>query len=713
MNSLPIPRDQRVAGVGTKNARFAAGHNYRGKTVKERMIEKHISKDTIHKLFSGALIPAALAVATLSLACTLSAQTQQQPKYQMPGAFGAPAQLQLPQLPATTPITPNGAVVEDVVARVNDQIITRSEYEQALNSLLQEARRQNATEADFDSQRQNLLRDMIDQQILLSKGKELGITGDAEMMHRLDDIRKENHLDSMEALEKAAASQGVSFEDFKQGIRNNAITQQVVRDEVGRHMNMTHAEELTFYNAHLKDFEVPEQVHLSEILTPTPDNATDAQIADAKTKADALEAKLVAGANFADLAKSSSGGPTASAGGDLGDFKRGTLGAVLENATFPLAPGKFTEPIRTRQGFVILRVDTHQAAGTPPLDSIEGQVQEGLYMEQLQPALRQYLTKARQDLYVDIATGFVDSGAVAKKNTDQFTAYKAPAPKKKTVKHQRIEQQKAATAQAELATARAKVAQKNAEKAAATASQAPTAKNVSRNSPSKPKKIQREKIRYGQAPRNSLPSAPSETATVNSGALAGQAPGVAMAMTASTTTISTGTGVENDENPLAPKAGPQHKSRIAARQDEENAAHLQGKLKKAEVKAETRPVKADQQSTASEKIQAAPLGLNGDTEKKKKKPAHVKGQPKERLQEQPSKPVDNTPAPAPTANPALVTTPTGLQHTETPAKPAPSADRTTLPPTYTPAPGAPPQGQPLPATTSADPNAPVTTPAPH
>jgi len=676
------------------------------------MIEKHISKDTTHKLFSGALIPAVLAVATFSFAGALSAQTQpQQPNYQVPGLFGAPNQLQLPTLPSSTPITPNGAVVEDVVARVNDQIITRSEYEQALQSLLQEAKRQNATPADFEDQRKNLLRDMIDQQILLSKGKELGISGDAEMMHRLDDIRKQNHLDSMEALEKAAASQGVSFEDFKQGIRNNAITQQVVRDEVGRHINMTHADELAFYNANLKEFEVPEQVHLSEILTPTPENATDAQLAEAKAKADALEAKLVAGANFADLAKSSSGGPTASAGGDLGDFKRGTLGTVLENATFPLAAGKFTEPIRTRQGFVILRVDTHQAAGTPPLDTVEAQVQEGVYMEQLQPALRQYLTKARQELYVDIAPGFVDSGAVAKKNADQFTAYKAPAPKKKTVKHERMEQQKAASAQAELAAARAKVAEKNAEKAAATASQNPNAKNVSKST--KPKKIHKEKIRYGQAPRNSLPSAPMETATVNNGALAGQAPGAAMAMTASTTTISTGTGVDTDENPLTPKTGPQHKTRIASRQDEENATHLQAKLNKAEIKAETRPVKADAQATASEKVQAAPLGLNGDTEKKKKKPAHVKGQPKERMQEQPTKPVDTTPAIAPTANPALVTTPAGLQPTSAPAKTPPSSDQTTLPPADTPAPGAPPQGQPLPATTSTEPNAPVTTPAPH
>ena len=675
------------------------------------MIEKHISKDTTYKLFSGALIPAVLAVATFSFVGALSAQTQpQRPGYQAPGLFGAPAQLQLPTLPSSTPITPNGAVVEDVVARVNDQIITRSEYDQALQSLLAEAKRQNATQADFDDQRKNLLRDMIDQQILLSKGKELGITGDAEMMRRLDDIRKQNHLDSMEALEKAAASQGVSFEDFKQGIRNNAITQQVVRDEVGRHINMSHADELAFYNANLKDFEVPEQIHLSEILTPTPENATEAQLAEAKAKADAIEAKLVAGANFADLAKSSSGGPTASAGGDLGDFKRGTLGTVLENATFPLAAGKFTEPIRTRQGFVILRVDSHQAAGTPPLDAVESQVQEGVYMEQLQPALRQYLTKARQELYVDIAPGFVDSGAVAKKNTDQFTAYKAPAPKKKTVKHERAEEQKAAAAQAELAAARAKVAQKNAEKAAATSAQTPNAKNVSRST--KPKKVHKEKIRYGQAPRNSLPSAPLETATVNNGVLAGQAPGAAMAMTASTTTISTGTGVDTDENPLTPKTGPQRKTRIGARQDEENATHLQAKLNKAEIKAEIRPVKADQQATASEKVQAAPLGLNGDTEKKKK-PVHVKGQPKERMQSQPTKPVDTTPAIAPTANPALVSTPSGLQHTETPSKPAPSSDQTVLPPADTPAPGAPPQGQPLPATTSTEPNAPVTTPAPH
>ena len=240
----------------------------------------------------------------------------------------------------------------------------------------------------------------------------------------------------------------------------------MVQDEVGRHLNLTRAQEEAYYKDHGKDFEVPEQVHLSEILIPTPDNATDAQVAASQQKADDVEAKLKGGANFAETAKANSGGPTASAGGDLGDFKRGALGDVLEKATFSLPVGGYTEPIRTRQGFVILRVDSHQQAGIPPLEQVERQVQEAIYFTQLQPALRTYLTKAREDAYIDIKPGFVDTGGSHQQTKPEFTAYAPPAPKKKIVKKQRVEQQKAEKAQADLAAAREKEAEKSAAKAA-------------------------------------------------------------------------------------------------------------------------------------------------------------------------------------------------------------------------------------------------------
>ncbi|HEX4156095.1 MAG TPA: peptidylprolyl isomerase [Acidobacteriaceae bacterium] len=612
------------------------------------------------------LAGAGLAMAVAALSPSLYGQAQQQfPVPTAAGMTGAPVQqLSLPPLPAATPITPNGEVVEDVVARVNDQIITRSEYERAEQQLLDEAKQQNVPESELEDKQRDLLRDMIDQQLLLSKGKELGITGDTEVMRRLDDIRKQNHLDSMEALQKAAEQQGISFEDFKQQIRNSAITSQVVQQEVGAHLNLTHAEEEQYYAEHGKDFEVPEQVHLSEILVTTPENATDAQLNAAQQKADAIEAKLKAGANFADTARANSGGPTAAAGGDLGDFKRGTLGDVLEKATFPLPAGGVTQPIRTRQGFVILRVDSHQAAGIPPLASVEQQVQEAIYMDRLQPALRAYLTKSRDEAYIDIKPGFVDTGAGAHESKPVFTAYAPPPVKKRVLKKERLEQEKAQKAQENLAAAREKLAAKQAAKA-----------GVKATGYTKRHKIRREKIRYGQAPRQSLPAATRQTAENSTGTeLQGQTAGAAMAPTDSVTTISTGTGFdESNADPLAPKAGPEHKTRFSDRERESQTKHAQEKLSKAETKASARPVEATEQQTVAEKQQDAPLGLNGDTAKHKKKHKHVKGEAKERLQDE-KKPAAPA-APAPTVNPTLGGAPAAqpAQLTPPPSAPAGSA----------------------------------------
>lgn len=674
---------------------------------------------------SALLAAAVVAVAQPGVLGRGGLRAQAPVRAQQPG-FGYPANtpfapsstLQLPKIPATPPITANGTVVEDVIARVNDRIITRTEYERAEQQLLQDAQQHGMSQADLNEAQTNLLRDMIDRQILLAKGKQLEITGDAETIRQLDEIRKQNHLADMDALARAATQQGVSFEDFKQQIRDQAITSQVVRDEVGRRINMSPAQEQAYYTQHAKDFEAPEQVHLSEILLPTPENATDAQLTAVQTKADDLAAKLKGGANFADVAKANSGGPTASAGGDLGDFKRGVLGDVLENATFSLPVGGITAPIRTRQGFVILRVDSHQAAGVPPLKDVEPQVQEAIYMSALQPALREYLNKERTEEYVNVKAGFTDAGAPQQPRNNGaigFTAYAPPPLKKKVVKHQEAETKRALAAQAELASAREKAAEKAASKAAAQSAKQGGVVNASK--PVKPPKVHREKIRYGQAPRNALPSSATETATETAAPIQGQAPGVAMASTQATTTVTSGVGPDSgpDTNPLAAPAPVAHKTRFSQRQPEQAEQHEEQKLAKAEVKASIRPTAATATESADEKQQAAPLGLSGDTTKKVKV-KRQKGDRKERL-EQKGKPAEPAPV-APTVNPAAVGAAgvsTGAVQTNASGNTAapPSSDKTTLPPTTTGAPGALPTGQPIPSVTSASPGAPATTPAPR
>ncbi|HEY6766938.1 MAG TPA: peptidylprolyl isomerase [Candidatus Sulfotelmatobacter sp.] len=330
-------------------------------------------------------------------------------------------------------------VVEEIIARVNSQIVTRSEFLRNKDQLKDDVKQQDAANADkvYSEREKDILRDLIDQQLLLEKGKDMGITGDTELIKRLDQMRKEMKLNSMEDLEKAATAQGVSYEDFKQNLRNQIITQKVIGEEVGGHLSITKDEQQKFYDEHKNELEQPEQIHLSEILVApkvavndpakgpannadgaknAPDEAArqaadSAALSAAEAKAKDVLDQIHKGAPFEDMAKKYSDGPSASQGGDLGVFKRGTLAKELEDKTFAMKAGDVSDVIRTKQGYVILKVVEHQDAGIPPLKAIEPKIQDALYYQKLQPALRTYLTKLREDAYIDIKTGYIDTGA--------------------------------------------------------------------------------------------------------------------------------------------------------------------------------------------------------------------------------------------------------------------------------------------------------------
>ncbi len=309
-------------------------------------------------------------------------------------------------------------VVEEIVARVNNSIITRDD----LRRNREQAGQQEQTQQQTEEREANSLRDLIDQQLLVQKASDLGISADADLVKRLDDLRKEMKADSLEDLQKLAESQGVRWEDFKQNTKNGILTQKVIGSEVGSHLQITRDEAQKFYEEHKADFSQPERVRLSEILVATNPNApkpqqgvtamsepTPEQVAAADAKANDIYQQLKSGAKFDELARKESTGSTADRGGDLGYFKRNDLAKELEDKSFALKPGEYTSPIRTRQGFIILRVTDHIEAGVPPLEKVREQIQEQLYSQRVQPALREYLTKLREEAYIDIKPGYTDS----------------------------------------------------------------------------------------------------------------------------------------------------------------------------------------------------------------------------------------------------------------------------------------------------------------
>ncbi len=327
--------------------------------------------------------------------------------------------------------TPNVHVVEEIVAKVNNDIITRGELEKTRAQLEAEIRSQKGLSgAELDREvrqhQADALRDQIDQLLLVQKGKDLNINVDPDVTRRLADIQTQDARESdPEKFHEwiRQNSGGMSFEDVKQQMKNGILTQRVIGQEVGRNITVPQAELQKYYDEHKKEFVREEMVFLREILIAPTDKSPAAKAAALK-KANEIVARARKGEKFNQLARDYSANPeTAKNDGELGSFKRGMLLKAIEDVVFNQNKGYVTDPVDTPNGFEILKVEERYAPGQASLEDVKNEIMEKLYSPRLQPALRAYLTKLRQDAFLEIRGGYVDSGAAPGKDT----SWKDPA----------------------------------------------------------------------------------------------------------------------------------------------------------------------------------------------------------------------------------------------------------------------------------------------
>jgi peptidyl-prolyl cis-trans isomerase SurA len=328
-------------------------------------------------------------------------------------------------------------VVEEIVARVNNDVITLSDLARARGSLENETREecQGCTDAQFRerlaAKQKNLLRDLIDQSLLAQRAKDLGIDSETELIKRLDAIRQQYKLPSMEALEQEVTKAGQNYEDFKNQLRNQILTQDVIRREVGSKIIISHEEISKYYEAHKKDFVRPATVILREIFVST-EGKPASDIPELRKKAENLRERVLKnGDDFGELAKRFSDSPTKQQGGDLGAFQQSQLDPRIAEQVFSLNRGQMTSVIETKTGFELLQVRERFEAGQQPLEKVEGEITNRLYEQKMEPALRAYLKTLREDSYVQIKPGYVDTAAVPEQPIEEVTAQAEKAETKK------------------------------------------------------------------------------------------------------------------------------------------------------------------------------------------------------------------------------------------------------------------------------------------
>ena len=321
-------------------------------------------------------------------------------------------------LPSGARAQTKSVVVEEIIARVNNDVITMSDYQKAEEQLREEVAHDcqgcppDRVMTEFKDQQKDLLRGLIDQSLMVQRAKDMGISVESDVIKRLDDVRKQNGLASLEDLEKAVESSGLAWEDYKTTIRNGLLTQEVVRREVGSHINIGNDEVKKYYDAHPQEFTRPEQVVLSEIFLSTEGKSPE-EIESVQKKAEDLRNRVVKGDDFNEIAKRYSEGSTAKDGGDLGTFKQSELAPQLEEVVFKMDKGQITDVIQTKTGFEVLKVENHYQAGLQPMDKVENEIMNRLYMVKMQPQMRDYLAQLREESYVMVKPGYTDSAAVA------------------------------------------------------------------------------------------------------------------------------------------------------------------------------------------------------------------------------------------------------------------------------------------------------------
>jgi peptidyl-prolyl cis-trans isomerase SurA len=308
----------------------------------------------------------------------------------------------------------NVKTVEEIIARVNNEIITRSELDKARAAAEEDAKQEcqgkcnpEQLKTDIEDRQKNTLRDLIDQSLLVQRGKDMSVNVEPEVIKKLDQIRVQNKIDSMEDLEKAVSSQGTNWEDFKNNIRTGLLTQRVIGSEVGSHITIGKDEVEKYYNEHKAQFVRPEQVALREIEVNT-QGKTEAELPDLKKKAETALKRVKDGEDFGEIAKRFSDGSTAKQGGFLGVYKRGELSKELEDVVFKMKKNDLTDIMDTKQGYLILQVLERYEEGQQPLNKVENEINDHLYSERMEPAMRKYLKTLREQSYVVIKPGYQD-----------------------------------------------------------------------------------------------------------------------------------------------------------------------------------------------------------------------------------------------------------------------------------------------------------------
>jgi peptidyl-prolyl cis-trans isomerase SurA len=305
---------------------------------------------------------------------------------------------------AAAPAAPR-QVVDRVAATINGEVVTLSDLAERTGAEWARVEQMPAGK-ERDAARTAALRRAFDlvvaERLLADEAKTLQLeVTDAQVDAAINDIKTRNRFDDAQ-FEQALADQGLTRAEFRGQIRRELETFQVLQFKVRGRVKLTDEDVRNYYQTHPQEFGGEPEVHVRHIFLPVPEGASKDEEQRIRAQGEKVLARLLAGEDFAKVAREVSKGPSAADGGDLGWLRRGTVQKALEDAAFRLEPGQVSGLVRAGPGLHVLKVEERRTGGGKKFEDVAEEIRNRLFEEQVGTYRQQYIDELKKGALVEV-----------------------------------------------------------------------------------------------------------------------------------------------------------------------------------------------------------------------------------------------------------------------------------------------------------------------
>ncbi len=312
-----------------------------------------------------------------------------------------------------TGVLVDAEIIEQVLVRVNGEIFTKTDLEArqivAIRQMGQQFDQKNSSDAQLrqllDEVTPALLVDVVDEMLLVQRGKELGYTlGNDQFQSVLDSIKKDNKIESDEQFQAALKQENMTLTDLRRNIERQMIVSRVQQNEVLGKVSVSDEEARGYYNSRLKEFTTPQAITLREIFVSVPGDGKTLNVGldeEARNKAGEIRQRVIAGESFDKLAGDLSDAPSRANNGLIGPLSLTDLSADIRKLVEAMKVGDSTDVIRTPRGYQILKLESMSVAEVTPFEKARDDISNRVFTEKRSAEFQKYLAKIRSQATID------------------------------------------------------------------------------------------------------------------------------------------------------------------------------------------------------------------------------------------------------------------------------------------------------------------------